>query len=70
MENKTSINNKNVKQLLENDYLLTLLLTVESTIADDPYERRKNVLRLPPNSDKNVSSYSSTHCNCFSYKRL
>ena len=70
MENKRSINNKNVKQLLENDCLLILVLPVESTIADVPMREEKNVLRLPPNSDKNESSYSSTHCKCFSYKRL
>ena len=70
MENKRSINNKNVKQLLENDCLLILVLPVESTIADVPMREEKNVLRLPPNSDKNESSYSSTHFNCSPYKKF
>ena len=71
MENKRSINNKNVKQLLENDYLLIHCLTRWIDNCRRPLMREeKNVLRLPPNSDKNESNYSSTHFNCFSYKKL
>ena len=47
MENKRSINNKNVKQLLENDCLLILVSPVESTIADVPYEKRKKCAEAP-----------------------
>ena len=71
MDNKKGINNKNVKQLLENDYLLIHCLTRWIDNCRRPLMREeKNVLRLPPNSDKNESSYSSTHFNCFSYKKL
>ena len=71
MDNKKGINNKNVKQLLENDYLLIHCLTRWIDNCRRPLIREeKNVLRLPPNSDKNESSCSSTHCKCFSYKRL
>ena len=45
-----------------------IVLPVESAIADVLYEE-KNVLRLPPNSYKNESSYSSNHYICLSYKK-
>ena len=41
-----SVNNKNVKQLLENDYWFMVLL-IEPTIADVPYERRKKCAEVP-----------------------
>ena len=68
MDNKKGINNKNVKQLLENDYLLIHCLTRWIGNCRCPLWQEENVLRLLPNSDKNDSSYSSTHFNCYSHK--
>ena len=71
MKNKWSINNKNVKMTIRKWLFIdSLSYLLNRQLQTCPMREEKNVLKLPANSDKNESSYSSTHFNCFSYKKL